>query len=410
VSAKVVDRQRTLELAQALIGAPSPNPSGDERAVAGVITDALRERGLPDPRTVAKLPERPNLLTTIDFGRGGAHLCLCGHMDTKPVGSAEWDTDPFTSRVKDEHLYGLGACDMKGALAAIIEAACSLDDLERGRLTLLFTADEENMARYGARFLAESDALDADAVVIGEPAGIEDDWDRLHLVSRGIANFTVHVIGDQGHSSLSDQKPMVNASLNMARLLTAFSEGFEPRSPNHRLLPHGATINPGVKVSGGVNFGVFPGHASFSVDVRTVPGMERDDFEADLAQWLDEAVASISDLRARIEFEAEPMAWLPATEVPEDAPVATATAGAFREVLGKVPKSAAFPATTDAAWLQGLAGIPTLPAVGPGLLQRAHSANECVSLDALEKAPAIYAAIARRFCGRENNEPGSGES
>jgi succinyl-diaminopimelate desuccinylase len=406
-TARGIDLDRMQRLAEALIAAPSPNLPGDERAVAKVVTDALEERGLPAPRRIAKEEERPNLLSTIDFGPGGGHLCLCGHMDTKPVGSAEWDIDPFEPTVEGDRLYGLGACDMKAALAAIIEAAASLDDVPRGRLSLLFTADEEYMAVNGARFLAESQALEADAVVIAEPGGMDHDWDRLHLLSRGIANFTLHVFGDQGHSSLSDQKPMVNASLNMARLLVACSEEFRPRARAHPLVPGGPTINPGVKVSGGVNFGVFPGHASFSCDVRTLPGMSRADFERDIEEWLKQQEENIPDLRARIEFEPEPAGWLPATEVDGDAPLVGAVADSLRETLGSAPPVAAFPGTTDAAWLQGVAGIPTLPAVGPGLLENAHRANEFVSLAALEKAPPIYAGIARRFCPRQLGESGS---
>jgi succinyl-diaminopimelate desuccinylase len=392
--------ERTLQLACALIEAPSPNLPGDERAVAGVITDALKERNLPAPEVIAKEPHRPNLLATIDFGPGGRHLCLCGHMDTKPVGSAEWDTDPFAASVDDGRLYGLGACDMKGALAAMIEAAGAIDDVGQGRLSLLFTADEENGAALGARFLAETQAVHADAVVIGEPAGIDEDWDHLHLISRGIANFTVKVRGDQGHSSLSDRRDMVNASVTMSRLLVAFAEEFRPSAPARRLIPSTPTVNAGVKVSGGVTFGVLPGAAEFAVDVRTVPGMERDRFESELREWLEEKKRASSSLRATIEFEPEPRGWLPATEVREDAAVARAAIQALERMLGHRPPLSAFPATTDAAWLHGLAGIPTLPAVGPGLLERAHAANEFVSIDALEMTPSIYADIIKRFCAR----------
>ncbi|MDQ4058758.1 MAG: M20 family metallopeptidase [Actinomycetota bacterium] len=388
-----------LELARALIEAPSPNPPGDERSVAGLLIDALEQRGLPRPQVIAKEPERPNLLTTIDFGPGGRHLCLCGHMDTKPVGAADWSTDPFEGVVDGTRLYGLGSCDMKGALAAMIEAAASTD-LGRGRLSLLFTADEENAALFGARFLAESDSLEADSAVIGEPGGIDADWDQLHVLSRGIANLSIRVLGDQGHSSLSDRKPMINASVNMARLLTAFAEGFRPSAPNH---PLGATptVNAGVKVEGGVNFGVHPGEAGFSADVRTIPGMERDVFEAELEGWLQEQCSKIPELRARIEFEPEPRAWLPPTEVAPDAPVATAAAAALEQTFGIVPPLSAFPGTTDAAWIQGLAGIPTLPALGPGLLERAHSRDEFIDLDALAVAADVYALVAKHFCARE---------
>jgi succinyl-diaminopimelate desuccinylase len=104
------------------------------------------------------------------------------------------------------------------------------------------------------------------------------------------------------------------------------------------------------------------------------------------------------NLRATVEFEPEPRAWLPATEVREDAAVAVATIETLHKAFGRPPPLSAFPATTDAAWLQGLAGIPTLPAVGPGLLERAHAANEFVSIDALEVTPSVYAGIVERFC------------
>jgi acetylornithine deacetylase/succinyl-diaminopimelate desuccinylase-like protein len=314
------------------------------------------------------------------------------------VGSAKWETDPFAGVVDGGRLYGLGACDMKGALAAMIEAATSIDDLGSGRLSLLFTADEENAAEYGARWLAESQAIDADAVVIGEPGGMEADWDHLHLLSRGLANFTVKVRGDQGHSSLSDRRNMVNASLHMAELLLSCAVDFHPTAPPHRLVPSGPTVNPGVKVAGGVNFGVYPGSAEFSVDVRTLPGMDRAGFETELEAWLEDNRQRIPGLRAEIHFEEEPRGWLPATEVSDDAAITKATAACLEDVFGKTPPISAFPGATDAAWLHGLAGIPTLPAVGPGLLEQAHKANEFVSLDALRAAPSVFAGIAARYC------------
>ncbi len=85
---------------------------------------------------IARAPERPNLLATLDFGPGGRHLVLCGHIDTKPVGGAHWSVEPFSATVDGDRLYGLGSTDMKGAVAAMIVAARDLD-LPRGRLSLL---------------------------------------------------------------------------------------------------------------------------------------------------------------------------------------------------------------------------------------------------------------------------------
>jgi succinyl-diaminopimelate desuccinylase len=397
----VSDWERTRELACSLIETPSPNPPGDERNVAKLLSEALVERDLPAPEILAREPERPNLVSTIDFGPGGRHLCLCGHMDTKPVGATRWSTDPFDAVVSEGRLYGLGSCDMKGALAAMVEAAAAAEATTRGRLTLLFTADEEDGAELGARWLAETQAVVADAIVIGEPGGIDRDWDHLHLVSRGIANFTITVFGDQGHSSLSDRREWVNASVNMARLLVDLDRNFTPRHEPHALAPSGPTVNVGVKVAAGVNFGVYPGEASFSVDVRTLPGMERRGFELELQRWIEERRRALPDLRADLRFEPDPRGWLPATEVAAEAPIARAARASLEEVFESAPPPAVFPGTTDAAWLHGLAGIPTLPALGPGLLESAHRADEYVSLGSLRAAGAVYGALIKHFCADE---------
>jgi acetylornithine deacetylase/succinyl-diaminopimelate desuccinylase-like protein len=388
-----------VELTERLIAAPTPNPPGDERAAAGVVTETCAELGLPAPRVIAADPTRPNLIVDLDFGPGGRHLALSGHLDTKPVGDATWSSDPFVARVDHGHLYGLGACDMKGAVAAMLLAAAALanDGPSAGRLSLVFTADEEHGSEFGSRFLAERGAVQADAIVIGEPGGIDGDWDQLQTISRGIANFSIDVYGQQGHSSLSDAKRFVSATQECARLLLRFAERFEPSfTPSMPGLR--PTVNAGVRIEGGVGFGVVPGKASFAVDVRVLPGMERRQLEADLERFLDEARVERPGLRADYRFEPAPRDWLPATEVAADAAIVAAARAALEAVLGTAPPNGAFPGTTDACWLQGLAGIPTLPGLGPGLLERAHTADERVSLYGLRQAVDVYRTLARDFC------------
>jgi acetylornithine deacetylase/succinyl-diaminopimelate desuccinylase-like protein len=396
-----------VELTSALVAAASPNPPGDETAVAGVITAALSDRGLPAPLTIARAAHRPNLAVTLDFGPGGRHLCLCGHMDTKPVGDARWRVDPMRATIDGDRLYGLGSADMKGAIAAMIEAAAGLASSgpPAGRLTLLFTADEEDGASYGARHLADG-ALTAagvpapDAVVIGEPGGLDADWDLLHLASRGIARMRLTVTGDQGHSSLAARTGAVNASVEAARLLTAFADEFDPRLPERNQAPRGweATVNAGLRIGGGVGYGVIPGEAYFDAEVRLLPGMDRADFEADLESFLAAQRRANPRLRARAAFDEPPCDWLDGTEVAADHAIAEATRTALARVLGTTPAGSVFPGTTDAAWLQGLAGLPTLPAVGPGLLARCHGADEWVSITAVEQAVRIYREIVMNYC------------
>jgi acetylornithine deacetylase/succinyl-diaminopimelate desuccinylase-like protein len=389
-----------VELTRRLIAAPSPNLPGDEREVAALVVDICAELGLPAPRVLAARPERPNLVIDLDFGPGGRHLALSGHLDTKPIGDAVWATDPFDAVIRDGYLYGLGACDMKGAVAAMLLAAANCVDNppSAGRLSLVLTADEEHGSAFGSRFLAETAAIDADAVVIGEPGGIATDWDQLQTISRGIANVYIDVLGDQGHSSLSAAKGFVSATQEMARLIVRFADRFEPSHPASALGLR-PTVNTAVTVEGGVGFGVVPGAATFASDIRLLPGMERETFERDLQQFLDDAMAERPMLRASYRFEEFPRDWLPATEVDADAPVVEAAQRALEAVLGEAPPLGAFPGTTDACWLHGMLGIPTLPGFGPGLLERAHAADERVSVAALEQAVPIYAHLISAFCG-----------
>jgi acetylornithine deacetylase/succinyl-diaminopimelate desuccinylase-like protein len=342
-------------------------------------------------------------LTTLDFGPGGRHLCLSGHLDTKPIGEAPWTVPADRATLDGNRLYGRGAVDMKGAVAAMIVAAARLaaDPPPCGRVSLLFTADEEDGAAFGAHFVAAERLLDADGVVIGEPAGLAGDFDRLHLVSRGIARFRIEVEGDQGHSSLSDRTGAVNASVELARLLAAFADRFRPEQPSNddELDGWTTTVNAGVRISGGVAYGVVPGLASFEAEVRLLPGMTREAFERDLKTFVATEAAGNPRLRATVEFDQAPRGWLAGTEVKRDHPLAQAAREACCAVLGAAPPDCVYPATTDAAWLHGLAGIPTLPAFGPGLLAQAHGADECVAIDALQRSVNLYEELARVYCG-----------
>lgn len=394
-----------IELAQALIRTPSPNPPGDERAVAGVLTDAIAACGLPPARVVAVTEQRPNLITTVDFGPGGRHLVLSGHIDTKPVGDGRWSVDPFAADIDGDRLYGLGAGDMKAAVAAMIVAVARLsaEPLAGGRLSLVLTADEEDGASYGAHHVASTTALDADGVVIGEPGGIASDFDRLHLVSRGIARLRIRARGAQGHSSLSGEAGWRNAGVDAARAVSALADGISLSTPDNpgALLGWETTVNTGLAFRGGVGYGVLPGEMVVDTEVRLVPGMSRDEvrtaFEQRLAGVAQEIGADLS-----VDFDDPPNDWLPATIVQQEDPLARAARMACQATLGLAPPDSVFPGTTDATWFDQLQGIPTLPALGPGLLRRAHAADEWVSVDAVRKTVELYASLAVSFCAGKN--------
>lgn len=394
---RYLDEQRDeiLEFARDLIRTPSPNPPGDERAVADLVTGRLRSLDISDIERVGVDESRPNLIVRVPGSSGGASLMLSGHLDTKPAGDLDaWRTDPWDPVIDDGDLIGLGSGDMKMAVAAMIYAAAALNSVGDfpGELILVFTADEEAGSVAGSKWLAENDHLAADVAVIGEPSGIEGEWEAIHLVSRGAALFKVRISGTQMHSSISDRIPGVNATVKMAELIKRMDEellGYLTFD-DHPLCETGPTVNVGVMANAGVYYGVYPGQAEFACDIRTVPGMSEEGLRADIQRFLDEAMAADPDLKAELVWEI----MVPATEIGSEEPVVSALRDAAREVLGFAPELDAFPGATDAPYFQLTAGIPCVAAFGPGMLPRAHSPNEYLAKDGAFHAAKIYGLAA----------------
>jgi acetylornithine deacetylase/succinyl-diaminopimelate desuccinylase family protein len=394
-------REELLVFAARLVATPSPNLPGDERAVAAVIQTEIVRLGLAGAEIAAKEPHRPNLIYRLRGGRPGPVLMLCGHSDTKPVGDlGQWETDPFQPVVKDGKLYGLGSTDMKGAVAAMIYATAALKQFESelaGEVLLVINADEERSMKFGSEYLATEYGIKADVALLGEPSGIDGpEFEFLHLLSRGICCFKIRVLGTQMHSSLTDRLPSVNANVKLADVLTRMHRELQLTFSPHQLCA-APTINLGVKIEGGVGYGVCPGAAEFQADIRTLPGMTLQQLQKDIERFLDSRRRDDPELRVELEFEQPPLDWIPPTEVPADHPLVTALLNAAEEVLGWRPKLSSFAGATDAAKFQGLAGIPTIPSFGPGWLRLAHGPNECVGIEAIVQAAKLYALAAQAY-------------
>lgn len=389
-----------LEFARDLIRTPSPNPPGDERAVADLVTARLRELGVTEVERLGARPERPNLVVRLRGSGEGPKLMLSGHLDTKPPGDLDaWETDPWDPVLRNGELVGLGSGDMKAAVAAMVYTLAAVGEAGGfcGELSAVFTADEEAGSTAGSKWLAGQGLLEADAAVIGEPSGVEREWESLHLVSRGAALFKVKITGTQMHSSISDRIKGVNATVKMARLIDRMDRELEARLTfdPHPLCPAGPTVNVGVMAEAGVFYGVYPGNAEFACDIRTLPGMEEQQLIDDIERFLSDAMSADPDLRAELVWEM----MVPATEISPDEPIVGILQAAAGEVLGREPRLDAFPGATDAPHFQLTAGIPCVAAFGPGMLPRAHSPNEYMAAEGAAQAARIYALAAVRYLG-----------
>jgi acetylornithine deacetylase/succinyl-diaminopimelate desuccinylase-like protein len=297
-------QRRTTELLQRLIRFDTVNPPGNEAAVQEWLRGLLEPAGF-ECELLAAVPGRPNLIARLRSDSDGPVLCLLGHVDTVLADPAEWSVDPWSAELLDGCVWGRGAVDMKGQVAAELGAALALVEEgwrpEAGELLLVFTADEETGAVEGAQWLCREhpDRVRAD-LVVNEGAGavIEYAGRRVYPVcvaEKGVFRFTVTREGRAGHASVPRLGD--NALGKLAPLLSALGErtpepeallralGLEPsdyegslkriEAEDPRL---SALIEPMLGVSmtptilrAGEKINVIPAHAQLQVDCRVPP-------------------------------------------------------------------------------------------------------------------------------------------
>ncbi|MFN7029118.1 MAG: succinyl-diaminopimelate desuccinylase [Sphingopyxis sp.] len=189
-----------VELAQALIAAPSVTPA------TGAVFDVLEAALIPLGFTVERFidgiePDGPveNLLA-VRKGSGPVHFGFAGHLDVVPPGVG-WTGDAFAPEIRGELLYGRGAVDMKGSIAAFVAAAAATP-VDAGTISLIITGDEEGPAIFGTRALMEHMAgrgIVPDMIVVGEPTSVNKLGDMVKIGRRGSVNIWIDVPGTQGH-------------------------------------------------------------------------------------------------------------------------------------------------------------------------------------------------------------------
>ena len=217
-------REETVELLRELIRLDTVNPPGNETRAAELLRSYLEDNGVRC-ELFAKVPDRANLVARIPGG-GGARLLLLSHTDTVLADASEWQVDPWSGELRDEHVWGRGALDMKGQVAASAVAIASLarEGFEpSGDLIFAATADEEVGEDFGLQWLvrAHPEAVRCE-YALNEGAG-----DRLELGGRVLylcsaaekmsAPFTLAVHGRSGHASMPGIAD--NALVKAARLI-----------------------------------------------------------------------------------------------------------------------------------------------------------------------------------------------
>ncbi|ORE92901.1 M20/M25/M40 family metallo-hydrolase [Acuticoccus yangtzensis] len=292
------DRDNLIDFLSRFVKAASPNPPGDTRAAAAVLTDALSAEGLPF-RIIAPQETMPNIIGAFEGARPGRHLVLNGHIDVFPAAdAAPGERDPWSGAIEDGKLYGRGVADMKCGTAASVIAyryLYRMRDRLAGRLTLTAVSDEETGGRWGARYLMENmrDEVLGDCCLNGEPSGIH----TLRFGDKGTLRYTItaRTRGAHGaypHLSKSATKIMVRIASELELL-----EAIEPALPEDirialekpeaiaaveaslgegatRVVPR-VTVNIGM-LNGGIKVNVLPDECQMQIDVRIPPGVDRE--------------------------------------------------------------------------------------------------------------------------------------
>jgi succinyl-diaminopimelate desuccinylase len=376
---------KVVALAQRLIQCPSVTP-----ADAGAL-DSLQDALAPLGFVCHRLPFEEPGTATIDnlyarLGHEGPNFCFAGHTDVVPVGDeTAWSVEPLSGALRDGKLFGRGAVDMKGAIAAFVAATEGFLDRRGpafgGSISLLVTGDEEGPSINGTRkmlsWLAERGER-LDACLVGEPTSDQRLGDVVKIGRRGSLNGRLTVYGVQGHSAypqLADNpahrliemlRPVIGEPLDQG------SEAFQPTSLQV------TTIDIGNPASN-----VIPAKVSAAFNMR----FNDRHSGASLERWLRESFDA-SGARYELEIKVSGESFLsPPGRLSE------VISAAVREVTGEAPELGTGGGTSDARFIKDHCPVAEL-----GLLNAtAHKVDEHTSLDDLARLTGIYGAVLERF-------------
>ncbi|HEX2700549.1 MAG TPA: M20 family metallopeptidase [Acidimicrobiales bacterium] len=378
-----VDADSVVELTRALVAVDTQNPPGNERAVLGACRDMLEPFGARFEE-FEPAPDRASLLATIGTGDRPV-LIVNGHLDVVPVHRPGWTRDPFAGEVDAGRVYGRGTADMKGGIAAAVEALHVLRRAGREPacdLAFHLVADEERGGGHGTAALVDSGMVAGAACLVPEPTGM-----ALCVAERGlfVADLVVH--GRPAHGSQPrDGVSAVELAAKVVLALHAADFG----GPDHHLLGR-PTCNIGM-INGGTGHNTVAERCTVVVDRRLLPGDTAASAEAGVRALVD-AIGD-DDLR----YDIEPEVFGEASELDPSHPFVSRVQAAATTVLGRPAPVIGMRFTTDARFVRNQAGIPAV-VCGPGEIGQAHTNDEWVAIDRLVDAAAVYAELFATFTG-----------
>jgi succinyl-diaminopimelate desuccinylase len=375
-----------IRFCQDLVRIKSVNPPGDELLAAQYVASTLKKAGL-EVELVNHSETRASVLARLRSAPKKPGLLLNGHLDTVPVGSGKWEHDPFQADMAEDRIWGRGAADMKGGLAALMAAAKALSEGTislQGDLIIAATAGEETDSLGAAAIAARPDLGPVQAVVIPEPS-----YNDLYIAEKGALWLELSTQGKTAHGSMPELGQ--NAIMMMVRLINELKKLTIPFKEHPLLGGFSQSVNT---IAGGLKTNVVPDQCVVTVDMRTVPGQDHraivqqiEDLIADLSRRVPGFKASVSVINDRIPIETSP-----------EEPVVQSFADVVAEVTGQRPVPKGVRYYTDAVAFVPALKIPMI-ICGPGDARLAHQPDEHVEVAKLIEAARIYTLAALSLLG-----------
>ncbi len=382
----VLNKERLLETYYKLIQIKSI--SGNEKEIAQYLASILSDLGLKVNYSYYEGGENsPSIYATLKGEESGPTLLLTGHMDTVDVANG-WITDPFTPTIVGDKVYALGACDMKGGIASIIETLTYFIENKtplKGDILVAFVSDEEVQSR-GTYNLIKKQGITADMAIMAECR-----FQDAAIGFRGRYNINVIVVGKTGHAS---KYPDVGESaiINASKLAIAI-EGLPTKV--HPQMGGGTWCIR--HISGGIkNTLSVPDRCEIMVDRYVVPG---ENFDTCKEQILNAAKELGLDDKVTVELVYRPLPYMEGFAIDEKLPLVQSVVKNFKEVTGKDITLSYDKSVCDSNFLVVEGNIPTLT-FGPSG-ERLHQPNECGYISEIIDCTEIYIRVVKELLGAE---------
>lgn len=387
-----VSREEIISTLQTLIQKRSDFPPGDTRAAIDAVAELLDVEGI-EYDIYAREDHQPSLIATYPPHTPGKNLVYHAHIDTIPPGDREdWSVDPFGGELVDGSIYGRGAGDDKGSVAAQLMALIALvrSDLPlTGNLQLAVVADEESGGLVGTRWLREKGYLAPDSLVVGEQTN-----NQVAIAERVACGIDLTVYGEQAHGAMAWAGD--NAIRKMARVIVWLEENvIQPLADRKQPYLPPPTLNIGT-IEGGIQWNVVPARCKIKMDRRLLPGETRDQAMADIRSALDEYSTTIEPLEYEL-FTAGDVA--PNINTPPNDPFVQEADQALRDVCGEERALTGYVQTSDGRWFAD-DGIPII-IFGPSDPRVGHSPDEHVAVQQLLEATHFLTLLAVRQLGKD---------